>query len=409
MPFRPRRALERPSPPQRRSAPPLGLALSVALLGACSSTPEKPDYERELLPGRVALEPVRAGGEPDLEAAWYRRDDGLRAAVDQSLSWFAAPSSRQWWPYETSNRSISHEDARRSVARFGELLDQSRTAADFRRSVLDEFQIYRSVGWNGEGVVLYTGYYTPEFQASPVRTARFTAPLFRRPADLVTDPETGRPIGRRLPDGRIVQCPTRREIEESGLYDGNELVWVETPLDAYVVQVNGSAKLTMPDGTVEFIGYDGKTDLPYTGLGTTLFDRGLIERKDLSAIYDLYRRDPAAVDEAMMANENFVFFRPYDGSAWPSGSLGRKVNTLATLATDKAVYPRGCVLYVDTEGIEVSGSTRPIRRFMLDQDTGGAIRAPGRADIYMGEGAEAETLAGGQYAEGELFYLFLRR
>ncbi|MEC8320790.1 MAG: hypothetical protein VX012_05230, partial [Planctomycetota bacterium] len=91
MPFRPRRALERPSPPQRRSAPPLGLALSVALLGACSSTPEKPDYERELLPGRVALEPVRAGGEPDLEAAWYRRDDGLRAAVDQSLSWFAAP------------------------------------------------------------------------------------------------------------------------------------------------------------------------------------------------------------------------------------------------------------------------------------------------------------------------------
>ena len=192
MPFRPRRALERSTPLVRSVVRPLGLFLSVALLSACSSTPEKPDYERELPPGRVALEPVRAGGEPDLEAAWYRRDDGLRAAVDQSLSWFAAPSSQQWWPYETADRSISHEDARRSVERFGELLDQSRTAADFRRSVLEEFQIYQSVGWNGEGVVLYTGYYTPEFQASPVRTARFTRRSFAGPP---TWSPTPRPAG----------------------------------------------------------------------------------------------------------------------------------------------------------------------------------------------------------------------
>jgi membrane-bound lytic murein transglycosylase A len=385
------------------------LACVPALLGGCRTTSEAaPDYERELRAGEVALHPVQPGTEPDLEAAWMRRDQGLRNAVGQSLSWFAAPSSQQWWPYRTTDREITHQDAQRSVARFGELLDECASAEEFRRRVLEEFRIYETIGWNGRGTVLFTGYYAPEFDASPVRTARFTAPLYKRPADLVTDRTDGTPIGQRHPDGSITRYPTRAEIEASRMFDGNELVWLETPLDAYVVQVNGSAKLTMPDGSVEYVGYDGKTDRRYTGLGTTLYDRGLIPKKDLPAIYDLYRRNPAAVADAMLQNENFVFFRPYGGEDWPSGSLGRKVNGLASLATDKDVYPRGCVTYVDTEGIEVSGSTRPIQRFMLDQDTGGAIRAPGRADIYMGEGDDAETLAGGQYAEGRLYYFFLR-
>ena len=394
-----------------RHARVLPLVLAAAALGAtgCSTTGEaKPDYERQLRSGEVALRPVRAGQEPDLEAAWMRRDEALRDAVNQSLSWFAAPSSQQWWPYEATDRTISHTDARDSVERFGELLDECTSAEEFRRRVLDEFRIYESVGWNGEGVVLYTGYYAPDFDASPVRTDRFTAPLYRRPADLITDPVDGTPIGQRRPDGSIGRYPTRAEIETSRMFDGAELVWLETPLDTYVVQVNGSAKLTMPDGAVEYVGYDGKTDRPYTGLGTTLFDRGLIAKKDLPAIYDLYERQPESVMDAIDENENFVFFRDYDGADWPSGSLGRKVNARATLATDKDVYPRGCVTFVDTQGIEVSGSTRPIQRFMLDQDTGGAINAPGRADIYMGEGADAETLAGGQYAEGKLYYFFLR-
>ena len=386
---------------------PAVLVLSLAGFG-CESTRATPDYERELPPGTVALRPVSAGQEPDLEAAWLRRDEGLSNAVAQSLSWFAAPSSEQWWPYETSDRSISHDDARASVERFGEILQESRSAEEFRRRVLDEFRIYESVGWNGQGTVLYTGYYAPEFDASPVRTDRFTTPLHVRPADLVTHPETGEPIGQRLPNGRIGRYPTRREIETTNMFEGNELVWVETPLDAYVIQVNGSAKLRMPDGSIEFIGYDGKTDRRYTGLGTTLYDAGHITKKDLPGIYDLYERNPDVVVEGMRENESYVFFRPYDGSAWPSGSLGRQVTGRASLATDKDVYPRGCVVFVDTEGVAVSGNEVPIQRFMLDQDTGGAIRAPGRADIYMGEGDEAETLAGGQYAEGRLYYFFLR-
>ena len=384
------------------------LAFAFTALAGCASKTQKPDYSRPLPPGGVALRPVPAGSEPDLERAFRERDDRLFDALDQSVSWFAAPSSTQWFPYDTSDRSITHAEALESVERFRVLLETSTTAAEFRRRVLDEFRIYESVGCDGRGTVLYTGYYAPEFRGSPVETAEFTAPIHRRPEDLITHPETGVPIGQRRTDGSIGRYPTRREIESEGLHDGLELVWLETPLDAYVVQVNGSAKLTMPDGEVRFVGYDGKTDRPYTGLGRTLFDRGLIEEMDLAEIYDLYERDPIGVQDAIYENENYVYFRDYDGSTWPSGSLGRKVNARATIATDKSVYPRGGVTFVETDGIQVSGDDYDIRRFMLDQDTGGAIRAPGRVDIYMGEGDEAEILAGGQYAEGRLFYLFLR-
>ncbi len=386
----------------------ISITASILVLGGCAAKTQKPDYSRPLPPGGVALQPVAAGSEPDLELAYRELDDRLYDALDQSISWFAAPSSTQWFPYETSDRSITHAEALESVERFRELLETSPSAEAFRRSVLDEFRIYESVGWDGRGTVLYTGYYAPEFEASEVETSEFTAPIHRRPADLITHPQTGVPIGQRRDDGSIGRYPTRREIETQDLHDELELVWLETPLDAYVVQVNGSAKLTMPDGEVRFVGYDGKTDRPYTGLGRTLFDRGLIEEMDLAEIYDLYERDPIAVQDAIYENENYVYFRDYDGSTWPSGSLGRKVNARATIATDKSVYPRGGVTFVETDGIQVSGDDYDIRRFMLDQDTGGAIRAPGRVDIYMGEGEEAEILAGGQYAEGRLFYLFLR-
>ena len=387
----------------------LPILASLLILSGCAGKTKEPDYSRPLPPGGVALRPVTGGSEPDLEQAFRERDDHLYDSLDQSVSWFAAPSSAQWFPYETSDRSISHAEALESVERFRELLETSTSAAEFRRSVLDEFRIYESVGWDGRGTVLYTGYYAPEFLASEVETDQFTAPIHRRPSDLITHPETGTPIGQRRADGSIGRYPTRREIETQNLHDDLELVWLETPLDAYVVQVNGSAKLTMPDGEVRFVGYDGKTDRPYTGLGRTLSDRGLIDRMDLAEIYELYARDPIAVQDAIYENQNYVYFRDYDGSTWPSGSLGRKVNALASIATDKSVYPRGGVAFVETDGIEVSGEDYDIRRFMLDQDTGGAIRAPGRVDIYMGEGEDAEILAGGQYAEGRLYYLFLRR
>jgi membrane-bound lytic murein transglycosylase A len=194
------------------------------------------------------------------------------------------------------------------------------------------------------------------------------------------------------------------------MFAGNELVWLEDALSAYIVQVNGSAKLRMDDGSEMYVGYAGKTDRPYVGLGKSMLDEGLLGPNELSlkAIRNYYKTNPAKVNELINRNESYVFFTEYGGDKWPAGSLGVKVSTETSLATDKKIYPRGGMVLVDTQAVSFDLGKKKFLRFMLDQDTGGAIQAPGRADIFMGIGPSAEIVAGGQYAEGRLFYLFLK-
>jgi membrane-bound lytic murein transglycosylase A len=194
---------------------------------------------------------------------------------------------------------------------------------------------------------------------------------------------------------------------------GTELVWLEDPLAVYIAQVNGSAKLRLSgpgESGVMFVGYAGKTDRPYKGLGQSLVDAGILRKDELSltAVKRAYQRNPEKVTELMYQNESYVFFTEYEGDNWPAGSLGVKVTPQRTLATDKGVYPRGGLVLVDTKSVTFADTERAFFEFMLDQDTGGAIKAPGRADIFMGIGPSAEILAGGQYAEGKLYYLFLK-
>lgn len=384
-------------------------ALAVIVLAGCRTVePPEPDYARPLPPGRSAL--VRVGGGeriPDPAVAFRHRDPALVDALDQSLEWFRAPSSQRFFPFEDI---CTHEQAAASIAAFRDLVTRARGAFSFRTELWEKFDVYRSVGWDGYGTVLFTGYYSPEFPASRERTSRFRYPLYRRPADLATEPVTGKPLGRRRSDGSLERYPTRREIEASGLLAGTELVWLADPLSAYIVHVNGSARLRLPDGETIHVGYAGKTDRPYSGLGRRLLDAGLVDPNHLSLaeVRKAYQRQPARVRELIQENESYVFFTEYDGADWPSGSLGVPVTTKASLATDKRIYPRGGVVMVDTRAVTNGPRKEPFLRFMLDQDTGGAIRAPGRADIFMGIGNRAETLAGGQYAEGTLYYFILK-
>jgi membrane-bound lytic murein transglycosylase A len=367
----------------------------------------EPDYSRQLGPGESALrlitDPSRL---PDIAGAYQNRDVFLEEAIGYSQKWFNAPSSKQFFPFE----NITHEQARASLYAFEQLLMSSPDEASFVAEVRKQFDVYESVGYNNQGIVLFTGYYAPIFNASKTQSATFSHPLYKRPADLATDPKTGEPLGRKMPDGSTASYPTRREIEQSGMLKGTELVWVEDALSAYIIQVNGSAKLRLEDGSEMFIGYAGKTDRPYVGLGKSMVDAGLISANELSlpAIRKKFRENAQPVMELMYRNESYVFFTEYPRDKWPSGSLGVKVSAERSLATDKKIYPRGGLLIVDTQAVNFSMGKRRFLRFMLDQDTGGAIKAPGRADIYMGEGASAEILAGGQYAEGRLYYFFLK-
>ena len=365
-----------------------------------------PNYSNPLPPGSPALRQVNLTDWPDVGGAWEDRDLFLRDSIDHSISWFDAPSSKQWFPIE----GITHNQAKNSVIALRNLIEESQTKEEFISSVQQRFNLYKSVGYDGKGTVLFTGYYAPDFNASNNESALFTAPLYERPSDLMSDPSSGNPLGRKLADGSIEQWPARDELEASGYLDGLELVWVEDDLDAYTIHVNGSARLRMDSGELMYIGYAGKTDQPYTGLGQSVLEAGLLTKDKLSlrAIRKLYDNNPTQVNDLIRKNASFIFFREYDGGNWPSGSLGVPVTAQRSIATDKKIFPRGGVVLVDTTIHSLTGEKQTFTQFMTDQDTGGAIRAPGRADLFMGVGPTAGIKAGDQYEEGQLYYLFLK-
>ena len=393
--------------------PLLGLLAAVILSSGCSSTPEtgKPRYDRPLLHGEQALRKVDSNQvRPLLVEAYSAREEGLRQSLELSRGWYLKPSSRSKFPFETQQDSITHERAQASIVELQAILERSVTAEDFAREVVARFDVYQTVGWDDDGTVLFTGYYAPIFKGSLERTAEFTHPLHRRPEWLLSSSE-GVPFGMRTPEGRIVDCPSRVEIESSRMMEGQELVWLPNRLDAYLCQVNGSARIELPDGSQIHVGYAGKTDRAYTGLGESMIRENLIPKEGLSleAIQAFYERDPATVDRLIDRNESYVFFTRYDGGNWPAGSLGVPVTTRASIATDKSVYPPGAVALVQTRAVEHSGGTRRFVRLVCDQDTGGAIVAPGRCDLFMGIGPEAKVLAGGQFSEGTMYYIFRKQ
>jgi len=387
--------------------------IACVMLTGCKSV--EPDYGRALKPGEPALQKLDRSDWPDLAVAARGVDGSLGRALQRSMDWFKKPSTEQFYPIE----GITHEHAKASLYAFREAL-QLTTVKDFMLALEQEFDVYSSVGWDKEGTVLFTGYYSPEFRASATKTDRYRFPLYKRPSDLVSDPITGEVRGRNVA-GNIVAYPKRAELEQSGMLNGLELVYLPSRLDAYIIEVNGSAKLTLTDGQIMHVGFAGTNGYDYTSIGRLLVERGVMKAHEVSlpSIKQYFQDKPEQLDQYIQKNDRFVFFAPYDGTEWPAGSLGFKAEPMRTLATDKDIFPRGGVLIVDVpmaRGTAAGTDIEPVTaggasggaHFMLDQDTGGAIRAPGRADIYFGIGQGAEARAGRQAHEGRLYYLFLK-
>lgn len=389
-----------PAPSLRHLIAPLALLASLA--GACRT----PDYTRPLGPGEPAL--IRVDLERldlPLEQEWHARESIL-PALENSIAWTRRPHAERFFPAA----GIDHTRALASLERFHELLLESHDAAEFARRFEAEFDAYVSAGWNGRGGgVLFTGYCTPLLPGNLERTPRYRYPLYAKPDDLEKD-SAGKTLGWRTVGG-LVPFPSRRAIEANGLFEdrGLELVWLEDPLDAYIAHVNGSAFVELPDGELFRLGYSAKNGRPYRSLGAELVLAGEIpaERMSLRAIRDWAAATPREeVIELLRANESYVFFQPIDGN--PHGSLDVEVTGERSLATDKTLFPRGALVFVDAEVPDRNGRMAPFRKLLFDQDTGGAIRTAGRADIYLGVGPEAEERAGHVQSEGQLYYFFLK-
>jgi membrane-bound lytic murein transglycosylase A len=239
----------------------------------------------------------------------------------------------------------------------------------------------------GDPPALLTAYYEPELDGSLTRTPRFAWPLYARPPE--------------LRDGTAYL--TRAQIEGGALRGrGLEIVWLDDPVEAYFLQVQGSGRIRLPDGRVLRLGYAGRNGHPYRSVGQELVRRGTHRPEDVSAqeIRAYVRQNPGAGILAM--NPSYVFFRrlpdlPADRG--PIGAMGRSITAMRSAAVDPAFVLLGAPVWVEKDG------ARPLRRLMVAQDTGGAIKGAQRADLFFGTGAAAGEAAGTVKDPGRLVVL----
>jgi membrane-bound lytic murein transglycosylase A len=373
----------------------LVLAVLVVGLSGCHKAKKK-DYNKQLPPGELALRKITDPNQiPDFTAACMDTAR-LGEAVSRSISYLSKPSSKAFFPYG----EITHEQAKTSLIAFEGMLQSGMTAEQMNQELRTKFDVWISVGCDDMGTVLYTGYYTPIFNGSMTRTDVYKYPLYKQPSDLVKGPN-GEILGQKMADGSIRQYPSRQEIMASNKMAGNELVWLSDPFEVYITHVQGSAKIRTPDGKLQTFGYAANNGWEYNSPNQNLIASGKITAESLSlqTLIDYFKAHPQEVDAYVAENPRFVFFRPESGE--PRGSLNEPVTPFRSIATDKTIYPRGSLTFISADlGYPVG--------FALDQDTGGAIRAAGRCDVYTGTGDSAAMLAGKTYTEGKLYYLFLK-
>jgi len=377
------------------------IVLGTALVAGCQKPaqlePIEINYEAPLPPGQLALRKITDPRQiPDFTAA-CANTAGLRESVQNSLHYLAQPSSQRAFPYG----AITHDQAVASLRAFLAILDSRATPTQMNQALRDQFDVYMSVGCDQRGTALVTCYYTPIFAGSLVRTEQFRYPLYKAPPDLVKRPD-GTPSA---------PMPDRRTIETSNLYAGNELVWLADPFEAYVAQIQGSVKLRLPDGRLMTVGYTANNGYEYKSVRAELVKEGKIGKRDgLPAMLRYFQAHPGEVTAYTWRNPRYVFFAPIDDGR-PRGCLNEPVTPHRSLATDKSIFPPACLAMVATKLPEWRGRSivdTAFNGFVLDQDAGGAIRAAGRCDIYLGVGAEAGELAGRAQNPGKLYYLFLK-
>jgi membrane-bound lytic murein transglycosylase A len=269
----------------------------------------------------------------------------------------------------------------------------------------------------GDAAGFLTGYYEPIVDGSRFPTREFTVPLYRRPPDLMAAgatkpggafPNTGRAF-RRTAEGELVSYYDRGEIEDGAL-DGQhlEICWLRSATDALFIQIQGSARVKLEDGTTLRINYDAHNGYPYTPIGRVLIDRNIIPREEMSMhrIREWMQANPDEAKEVRRQNKSVVFFRivGLNDDREPLGAQGIRLSAGRSIAVDKALHVYGTPFFIEAD-LPLAGTNASLafRRTMIAQDTGSAIVGPARADLYFGAGDEAGQIAGrirqpGQFA-----------
>jgi membrane-bound lytic murein transglycosylase A len=327
--------------------------------------------------------------------------------------------------FERSARAIAagQTSPRTAQAAAPELIATARAAlcgaatADARRFFETRFRPFRVVPENGRGFL--TGYYEPCVAASRVETEAFRWPILARPPDLVTfglDPAPADfpkdlTCARRLSDGLLVPYDDRAQIEAERR---DPIVWVRDAVEAFLIQVQGSAQVEFPDRSRARLAYDGRNGLPYTSIGKTLIEAGEIAESDMSLanLKAWLRRDSARGLDVMRRNRSFIFFQlvdDFDPDLGPVAGAGVALTPLRSIAIDRTTWAYGLPFWIDAELPWGDETPRPFRRLMIAQDTGSAIAGAARGDLFFGSGDKAGARAGAIRHPAELVVLLPQR
>jgi membrane-bound lytic murein transglycosylase A len=365
----------------RRWAP----LLALGLLASCAAPPQTPSR-----PPKLDLNPVSFAALP----GWS--EDRIAEALPAFLKSCAAPSP-----------PADYASACAAAAALGNASDE--TARQFFESYFTPF----AASDRGQDTALLTGYYEPLLKGARARGGVYQTPLLRRPPDLVSvDLGRFRPswrgerIAGRVEAGKLVPYWSRAEIEAGALdrFDLN-LVWVDDPVAAFFLEIQGSGRVSFADGGNIRLGYDGENGQPYVSIGRLLVEDGALTLDQVSAqsIKAWLASHPAAAKALLDRNPSYVFFRESAGDG-PVGTQGVALTPGRSLAVDREFIALGVPVFVEA----AQDGQDPTRRLTVAQDTGAAIRGPLRGDLFWGFGPEAEARAGAMRAQGRVYLLLPR-
>ncbi|MGZ3578720.1 MAG: murein transglycosylase A, partial [Syntrophales bacterium] len=269
----------------------------------------------------------------------------------------------------------------------------------------------------------FTGYFEPIIEGSLERTERYSHPIYRTPDDTVVANlrkfdrkyKNEKLVGR-LSNGELIPYFTRADIEEKGTLAGRnlELVWIMDPIDIFFLHIQGSGKIRLPDGSFTQVSFAQSNGRPYRSIGRYLLDKGKLTAGEIShqSIKKYLREHPEELSGIFNYNESYVFFRIVENG--PIGALGLTLTSGRSIATDLELFPKGALAFIRLRKpvFEKDGNIRSwetFSRFVLNQDTGGVIKGPGRVDLFCGTGSDAEMLAGSLKENGELYFLVKKK
>jgi membrane-bound lytic murein transglycosylase A len=346
--------------------------------------------------------------------------ESLRSAMRQSISYLTKlPADLV---VGEQPRRFTAKQILDSLLAFEKTLDLWDCAGCWAKEIARRFELVPSSHHPEFETVLFTGYFQPVLDGSLSPTAEYRYPIYAKPADLIiaeqvtlTPKTTVEKLAGRLHNERFVPYFSRREIDDLGVLRarGYEIAWVKDPVDLFFLHIQGSGILRLQDGRSLQVGYAASNGRPYRSIGRLLIDNGKIAKEEMSMQrlrrYLIERPDERS--DIMAHNESYVFFRAVESG--PLGSLDVPLTAGRSIATDSRIFPKGAVSFITAQMPRLDGAGRlagwqPFARFVLNQDTGGAIRGPQRADLYFGTGEEAGAQAGFMNSQGRLYFLILK-